>query len=68
MDLKHFKELLWLWFWCETFFPIIFMVEKSVYFDICNKKIQKFQTQIGKISKIIVKFNSKYPNVHIFPP
>ena len=30
MDLGHFKELLWLCFLCQTFFPIIFMVE-NVY-------------------------------------
>ena len=36
MDLGHFKELLWLCFWCQTFFPIILMVEICVHFDICN--------------------------------
>ena len=30
--------LLWLHFWCQEFFHIIFMVEKCVYFDIWNKK------------------------------
>ena len=37
MDWGHFKELLWLRFWCQAFFPIIFMVEKCVHFDIWNE-------------------------------
>ena len=38
MDLGHFKGLLWLHFWCQTFSPVIFIVEKFVHFDIWNKK------------------------------
>ena len=37
MDWGHFKELPCLCFWCQAFPPIIFMVEKCVYFDIWNK-------------------------------
>ena len=39
MDWGHFKELLWLHFWYQAFPPIIFMVEKCVYFDNWNKNI-----------------------------
>ncbi len=32
MDWEHFKELIMcLYFWCQTFLPIIFMVEKGVH-------------------------------------
>ena len=43
MDRGHFKELLWLRFWCQAFFLIILVVEKCVHFDIWNKKILKFE-------------------------
>ena len=47
MDLGHFKGLLWLHFWCQTFSSIIFIVEKCVHFDIWNKKISKMSQIIG---------------------
>ena len=38
MDCDHFKEFLWLWFWCQVIFSFIFMMEKCVYlhFDFWN--------------------------------
>ena len=41
MEMRHFKEPLWLHFWWQTFFSIILIVEKCVHFDIWNKKIPK---------------------------
>ena len=38
MEMRHFKEPLWLHFWWQTFFSIILIVEKCVHFDIWNKK------------------------------
>ena len=38
LEMPYSKELLWLHFWSQAFFSIILMVEKSVHFDIWNKK------------------------------
>ena len=39
MDKVDFKELLWLCFWYQTFFPFIFMLETCVHFFISGMKI-----------------------------
>ena len=44
VDWGYFKELLWLCFWCQTFFPIILITWKYVYiliFGIKHSNIEK---------------------------
>ena len=65
-------------FWCQAFPPIIFIVEKGVYFDIWNKffftwiwlkkKIEPNHRGTFEMFEKILFIPNIHQNVHIFPP
>ena len=69
MDWGHFKELLWLRFWCQAFFPpILLMVEKCVHIKIFFenfKDLGHFSSLDSAENLKYVLKNSKNQHVHI---